>query len=178
VVDRIQGVIEAKLTPPQPVPLSVLDNQNNTNECVVKMITCVLKSFASVETQTMPVVTESVSKHSNSVSMCATKLDPNTKEPIRSRSFCREIVNVSNNDKKHFSVSVDQNEVQKCRSVRRHVVRPRYACVYCANLSYLRALDLRRHLCRIHGKSCDTLVQGSPFPAINSVLYKMLLWKK
>jgi len=35
-----------------------VDNQNNPNECVVKMITCVPKSFASVQTQTMPVVTE------------------------------------------------------------------------------------------------------------------------
>jgi len=111
------------------------------------MITCVLKSFASVETQTMPVVTESVSNHSNSVSMCATELDPNTKiiTLISSRSFGRKIVNVSNNDQKHVSVSVDQNEVQKCRSVRSYVVRPRYTCVYCDNLSYYRARDLRRH---------------------------------
>jgi len=147
-----------------------VDNQNNPNKCVVKMITCVPKSFESVQTQTMPVVTESVSNHSNSVSMCGTGFDPNTKEPFRSRSFCRKIVSVSNNDQKHFSVSIDQNEVQKCRSVRSYVVRLCYTCVYCSNLSYYRARHLKRNLCTIHGKSCDTLVQGSLFPAINSVL--------
>jgi len=54
--------------------------------------------------------------------------------------------------------------------IHNYIVRPRYACVYCANLSYFRARDLRRHLLRIHGEVCDTLVQGSSFPAINSVL--------
>jgi len=131
------------------------------------MITCIPKSFASVETQTMPVVTESVSNLSNSVSM---SVNQNTKEPSRSRSFGRKIVNVSNYSQRHLFGCVDQNEIQKCRSVRSYVVRPRYACVYCAHLSYFRARDLRRHLCRIHSESCDTLVQGSSFPAINSVL--------
>jgi len=58
-----------------------VDNQNNQNECVVKMITCIPKSFASVKTQTIPVATESVSNHFNSVSM---SVNQNTKEPSRS----------------------------------------------------------------------------------------------
>jgi len=97
-------------------------------------------------------------------------LNISNSRPIRYRSFCCKIENVSNVNQKHVSVSVDQNEVQKYRSVSNYIVRPRYACVYCANLSYFRARDLRRHLCRIHGEASDTLVQGSSFPAVNSVI--------
>jgi len=79
------------------------------------MITCVTKSVSSVETQTMPVMAESVSSHSNSVSMYVNR---DTKEPIRYRNFSRKIEAVSNNSQKHVSVSVNQNEVQKHRTLR------------------------------------------------------------
>jgi len=84
------------------------------------MINCVPKFVASVETQAMPVVVESVSSPTNSVSMCA---NTNSSKTIRYRNFCRKIETLSKN-------CVDQNEVQKYRSVRNYVVRPRYACVY------------------------------------------------
>jgi len=84
-------------------------NQNNTNACVVKMITCVTKSVSSVETQTMAVMAESVSSHTNSVSMC---VNTDSRKPTKYRNFCRKIETVSNNSQKHVSVCVDQNEVQ------------------------------------------------------------------
>jgi len=115
----------------------------------------------------MPVKAESMSSHSNSVSMY---VNQDTKEPIRYRDFCRKIETVSNNSQNHVSASVDPNEVQKPRAIRNYIVRPHYASVYCANLFYFRARDFRRHLCIIHGEACDTLVQGSFFPAVNSVL--------
>jgi len=84
--------------------------------------------------------------------------------------FCRKIETISNNDQKHVSVRVGPNEVLKHGPIRNHIVRPHYSCVYRTNLSYFRARDLRRHLCRTHGKACDTLVQVISFPAVNSVL--------
>jgi len=64
-------------------------------------------------------MTQSVSSHNNSVSMC---VNTDSRKPTGFRNFCRKIETFSNNSQKHVSVSVDQNEVQKHRSVRKYFV--------------------------------------------------------
>jgi len=50
----------------------------------------------------------------------------------------------------------------------------RYACVVCDFEDFKTAHSLRRHLIQFHTLSCDTIVQGCPFPHVGYMMRRLI----